>query len=98
MNLLLGYFESHWPVHQKQIQIVKAEFLQTTVQMLCNSLRRVESIPAFACNEQVFSLQSAVRLRDTVSKDLTNMMLVLIDIGAIKVSVACSKSGFDSVS
>ena len=75
-------------MNQKEIQIIEAKLGQTFVNVLGDRLLRMKRVPAFACNEQVLAPQLPVRFGDGLADRSAYVVLIIVAIGAVKVSVA----------
>lgn len=90
---LFPYFKSHRPMNQKEIQIIKIKSFQSILEMFAHFSLRVKRIPTFTSYKEVFTLQCTIWLFYSLVNGLTNVLLVLIDVGTVKMTISRFDSG-----
>lgn len=78
--------ESHRPVDQVEVEVVKLQLGEGVVERLLDMLRAVGVVPQLGGDEKVLSLETKVL--QALVETLSDLLLVLVDLGQIKVTVS----------
>lgn len=81
-----AFLESHWIVHQVQINVAQSQFLTTLTGCLLHFLRFMVGVPQFGDNENVFTFHDA--FFDFLLNCCSNLFFVRVQFGRIKVAIA----------
>lgn len=76
------------PVHQEQVDVVSAQGFQGLLERVFHILRLVHVVPGLGADEEVLACELAWILLDEVADGLANLGLVLVEGGAVEMSVA----------
>lgn len=95
-ELVLARLESDWPMNEVEVKVVELQLGQCFVQSSLDIARLVLVIPQLGGNEDVLTLQ-ARNIGQCALDALSDLFLVAIDLGQIKVAVACLESLIDTI-
>lgn len=84
------------PVDEEEVDVVKAELLEGVVERPLDLLRLVQVVPDLSAHEEVGALDVAVLLEE-VADGLTDLVLVLVEPGAVEVAIAGLQRGHGGI-
>jgi len=83
-------------VNQVEVEVVEAERVERQFEGRFDVVRMVEDVPELTRHEDLFSLD--VELLHSLLKTLSDLCLVLVDVGAVDVAVADLQCVFNGLS
>jgi hypothetical protein len=78
-------------VNKEQVNVVQTEVVERVLERPLDLLRLVEVVPDLCANEDILALDARVLLEE-VANSGTDLVLVLVEPGTVKVSVASLQS------
>jgi hypothetical protein len=84
--------ESDGEVDEVKVEVVEAELSQAVVESGGDILGAVLGVPQLGCDEDVLALESRNLTAESLLEGLSDLLLVAVDLGKIKVTVASLES------